>query len=305
MRSWTHTQLKSMDYNILITTDILQEFLNEPQTGMVHSVYRHTVNLLFGTQIVALQTADSPVSPISILLPVTDPELQSLGLAPGDPCRAGGGVFSITNKDWKTLWVRFGPETEIRKTRLLPGGKAAGRRQDVLLRSAHQILSEHPLGLAPAVLSTQYPDDLVLRSAQKTLLRVQHRILEEDWNGAAKLLCSLLGLGGGLTPSGDDFLTGVLAGLQYLDPDHPLQTALADELRFRLLDPATTNIISAAFLQCAAAGHFSSAILAFFERTGDTGDALDTAAGRFLAIGHSSGVDSLSGIAFVLQHIHL
>lgn len=294
-----------MDYNILITTDFLQEYLNEPRSGMVHSVYRHTVNLLFGSQIVALQTADSPVSPISILLPVTDPELQSLGLAPGDPCRAGGGILSITNADWKTLWVRFGPETEVRKTRLhSAGSKAGSRRQEFLLQSAHRILEEHPVGLAPLLLSTQYPDDPVLQSAQKTLFRVQHRILEEDWNGAAKMLCPLLGLGGGLTPSGDDFLTGVLAGLQYLAPSHPLRPALADAIRFRLLDPATTNIISAAFLQCAMDGRFSDAILSFFELTGDTGDELGTAAGRFLAIGHSSGVDSLSGIAFVLQHIH-
>ena len=82
---------------------------------------------------------------------------------------------------------------------------------------------------------------------------------EGQYENAASTLAGLLGLGIGLTPSGDDFLCGVLAGLLLRNQgSHPFTLELGCQIRARL---ANTNEISRAFLDCALASHFSRAVI--------------------------------------------
>ena len=110
---------------------------------------------------------------------------------------------------------------------------------------------------------------------------------------AAHSLSSLIGLGIGLTPSGDDFLCGVLAGLILRNcTSHPFSLALQQQLTTRLPD---TNDISQAFLNCALQGQYSEAVCSL-------GHAAEEAqlSAAFSAIGHSSGMDTLCGILYAL-----
>ena len=109
----------------------------------------------------------------------------------------------------------------------------------------------------------------------------------------------LLGLGPGLTPSGDDILCGVLVALHAVG-----WTDLAGDLHAQIAGaaPSATSPISAAFLRAAAEGlgcealhEAISAILA-----GQT----EALAGHLEAlgrIGHTSGWDALAGAVLVLQ----
>ena len=105
-------------------------------------------------------------------------------------------------------------------------------------------------------------------------------------------ITDLIGLGIGLTPSGDDFLCGVLAGLLLL--------GLQDSQDFRHLSAeisrnlAKTNAISAAFLRCAMNGQFSEALVTL----GSVSFAQSLQ--MFHDIGHSSGADTLCGLYFAL-----
>lgn len=116
-----------------------------------------------------------------------------------------------------------------------------------------------------------------------------------DYPEAAVRLSRLLGLGIGLTPSGDDFLCGVLAGLHMAGNDsHPFTQRLRSELANRLSD---TIDISAAFLSCALDQQFSLAVNRLYR--------LPTAEeilASFEEIGHSSGTDTLCGILWSLTH---
>ena len=99
-----------------------------------------------------------------------------------------------------------------------------------------------------------------------------------------------MGLGIGLTPSGDDFLCGVLAGLillgkQDTEDFHHLSTEISQNL-------TRTNAISTAFLRCAMEGQFSEAIVTL----GSV--AFSQSQQMFHAIGHSSGADTLCGLYF-------
>jgi hypothetical protein len=102
----------------------------------------------------------------------------------------------------------------------------------------------------------------------------------------------LLGVGGGLTPSGDDFVGAALFTLQHMGFDsagwrETIRT-LTDATRTR------THAISAALFADLAAGE-SFAPLHELVAARDTGAMLEPAR-RLTAIGHSSGWDMLSGM---------
>jgi hypothetical protein len=109
----------------------------------------------------------------------------------------------------------------------------------------------------------------------------------------------LIGLGPGLTPSGDDYLGGVLVALRWVG-----RAAQADSL-WRWLEPqlaARTSAISAAHLAAAAAGEVHEAlhdVLADLSAW-EAPDLLPGLA-RLDAIGHTSGWDALAGIVAVAR----
>jgi hypothetical protein len=124
---------------------------------------------------------------------------------------------------------------------------------------------------------------------------------------AALASARLIGLGTGLTPSGDDFLCGVTAALWCTSFEGTAEArflagwgaALASELD-------ATNIVSATLLECAIVGSFCGALRDLAaelarSRTGDRTPALGAAMGRLCAMGHSSGMDIAAGFLFGLS----
>jgi hypothetical protein len=108
---------------------------------------------------------------------------------------------------------------------------------------------------------------------------------------------ALIGLGPGLTPSGDDYLAGMLVALRAFG--RPTQ---ADSL-WRWLAPrlpGRTSAISAAHLAAASAGEAHEALHACLENlAGGNGD-WDEALERIDSVGHCSGWDGLAGALAVL-----
>jgi hypothetical protein len=106
----------------------------------------------------------------------------------------------------------------------------------------------------------------------------------------------LIGLGPGLTPSGDDFLVGALALLDALG-EGEAHTAMTRALLEAL--PGLTAPISACLLRAAAAGHVGENLhqVVSLVITGDVDSAIAAAA----EIGHSSGWDMIAGIVTTLR----
>ena len=108
---------------------------------------------------------------------------------------------------------------------------------------------------------------------------------------------NLIGLGPGLTPSGDDVLAGTLLalhGFARADAADHLATWLRPRLEGR------TGLVSRAHLACAAAGE-GAAVLhdALTALASGDAEALATATTAVDTLGHSSGWDALVGIAAV------
>lgn len=162
-------------------------------------------------------------------------------------------------------------------------------------------------GFAPLLLRDGQPSS-ALDQAMQRLLRQALPVLgratsSADADIAAQALGQLVGLGPGLTPSGDDFIVGYLAALwsrSLLEPAlRSLLAGLAEPIE-RLA--AGTNLISRQFLLDAVAGEFSEALADLVSAMG-VNDArrIRAAAARVVRIGHSSGADSLAGLLFGLR----
>jgi hypothetical protein len=120
-----------------------------------------------------------------------------------------------------------------------------------------------------------------------------------DLPTAAAAAAALAGTGLGLTPSGDDFLIGVMLGV------HSALPAAEANAVASVIDEASagrTNRISRAWMSAAAEGEAIQAwhdlidsILSLDERS------IDRSSRNLIAIGHTSGADGMAG--FIAYHL--
>jgi hypothetical protein len=117
--------------------------------------------------------------------------------------------------------------------------------------------------------------------------------------GDPAVLAVLVGIGEGLTPSGDDVIVGALAALDALGDDSArarLGSALAG-------GAVRTTRLAAQSIEAALDGRQAEPVLEVLEALagGAPRARLDAAASVLLAVGHRSGADTLRGIVAVLE----
>jgi hypothetical protein len=115
---------------------------------------------------------------------------------------------------------------------------------------------------------------------------------------AGKAAAALIGLGVGLTPSGDDFLVGLLAGLDASD------NGMGERLAAVIAQaaPGRTTTFGAALLDHACRGEFSQRLHDVLIAVAAHDDAgLRHAIDRAMAYGATSGADTLAGLCLALD----
>lgn len=282
-----------MTDSITVASEYILQLLKDFQQGSVHSVYRKTINLTFGKQLVAIQAAASPLSPISLITTLTAQEMESLPVHVNDRVTLIGNVLEIGQHCRFSTRTTASQNTEFAPT--LSDDALFKLKQDIL-----SVLSDKDKGSFELLFSHPEKADeiLFLSAAKKHLLFASEALAVSDWGTAAQTLCKLIGLGLGLTPGGDDFLCGVLAGLLLCkQSNHPFSLILHQTIGELLLN---TNAISGAFLQCALNNQFSMAVCSL-----GTSPSVAEMISSFSAIGHSSGTDTLCGIEYILQNNEL
>jgi hypothetical protein len=172
----------------------------------------------------------------------------------------------------------------------LPGpGKGAGLGQAI------------PLILDIAAgrnMTTFLPDSLVAR-AFGPIMEIARASISQGISQVAKKGRELVGLGPGLTPSGDDFLGGLLFAAHSLKTAYPGSFYWEQEAIADLVDWAQTqtNPLSHAVLSDLALGHGPEPLhdLLTSLLTGQDLGCVMEAVARLLGIGHTSGWDMLAG----------
>ncbi|MBN2118278.1 MAG: DUF2877 domain-containing protein [Anaerolineales bacterium] len=110
---------------------------------------------------------------------------------------------------------------------------------------------------------------------------------------------SLIGLGSGLTPSGDDLLSGYLAGLWCIVQGESKRAQFISSLGETIIHLSSkTNDISRTYLYHAAQGQVSSRLADLVEGIcrGENPKRLNELAEAAFDVGHTSGTDTVTGL---------
>jgi hypothetical protein len=123
---------------------------------------------------------------------------------------------------------------------------------------------------------------------------------ENDVDAFAERAANIIGLGPGLTPSGDDVLVGLLAALHV--PGRPCEAMRGIGRRIARDAAGGTNAVSAAALREAARGRVREPIVVLLRALLHEGpDAVSRALAAVLEIGAASGADIATGVACALE----
>jgi len=259
--------------------------------GVVHSAFHRAVNIacMCCGELHTLVTDELDDGPNSLVVAADD--FLALGICQGDSVRAVGGSLAIAGKamvtvDGAAVWRTPIPESHC----------AAG-----LLRSR---LAE----AEAAIWRNGTPGGFIEGMADTEIARLTTRMLHEGANGLASALGRgdtdaalahagrLLGLGPGLTPSGDDFLTGLLAA-RALYRQHGDLGSDAFALGVVRLAKTATNPIAYAAIAKAALGEARERVARLVIALGSTtAEPVSPALAQVLAIGSSSGTEIAFGV---------
>lgn len=253
-------------------------------------------------RVLALVGGDAPDGPLSIRVPNLQQIIRTLE----------GGADSVIRLEWGAICFGDLLAIDLPLSRLWSPEIARIDATEIdsdLLGSIACLVSEQASqeGAAPLAFALAEPDVSSLQSfshldnqpvAARLAQHLQEAIsaLREGDEASAFLhLVTLLGVGPGLTPSGDDFLAGALAALKWQDTVTSFGSLLTDEVRVEA--PKRTNRISVALLRYASEGvlYAPAMKLGHALGRGSTED-VRAATRHLLDLGANSGADTATGI---------
>lgn len=269
--------------------------------GEIGAVFENSLYVVIGGQWICLAHANAGMGPLNALCVPQGIEISLGAIARvSDPAFIVDGNLIIKNS------ASFSLKHAEEWRPVIPVDWDARSLSAGLLAFEENLVCGLPDdGLAPLLLSDVLPRPLlpVSAAARAAAHHLRQMILTvhdcDQHHVDARPLMALLGLGPGLTPSGDDFIGGAMVTLHVLG---------LDELRehihslVRSFATAATNQISVAHLEAAASGYGSEALHAILN------DILQGRGAAFAKdlhaideVGHTSGWDALVGVVTVLR----
>jgi hypothetical protein len=142
--------------------------------------------------------------------------------------------------------------------------------------------------------------DAGMEFCHKPVLGIVQACRQRNGSLLLKQASKLIGLGSGLTPSGDDFLGGLFFAFEILRQAYPEIRELQNwnYSQFILEQKSKTNVISACLLSDHAAGHGMEPLHRFINALleGRRIDECLPIASEVVMVGHSTGWDLLTGL---------
>jgi Protein of unknown function (DUF2877) len=281
---------------------IALQALSDGATGRVHSVFERSAYLSIRNQLICLGPPALGNGPLNLL-------------CEDWPSRGSGRAALRVNDSIRVHrhLLQAGPALAVSLAGAEPWNPRPIGEWDRHRLSAGLVALDEALpvalleeGLAPLVCAgrERLDDELpVVRAARAAARELSCWVAKGIAGRPDKLdaatIAPLIGLGPGLTPSGDDFLGAALIALSLLS-ESGLQLQLWQTVQPLL--PALSNDISAAHLAAAAGGLGSDALhdLLGAVVTGRV-DLVPVHVGAVASIGHTSGVDAIAGAVTVLR----
>jgi hypothetical protein len=266
---------------------VAAEFCRTPADAEVAAVFERSFYLRAGDLFVCVGEPAIGNGPLTLL---ADMRAAPLGLYPGQPARIAEGRIAIGTTTFAC--ERCEPWHPPRWPRVAAPSALTQAREAVVRRAATDAPAE---GFGRAMAGVA--NGTFARIARRHLTRLRAWLSMESVNEPPQTspIRDIVGVGHGLTPSGDDVLIGALALVDALD-ERRAHARLARAVS--LVPPGLTSPLSHCLLRTAAAGHLGEGLHAAVSSIvrGDAGRAI----AAISAIGHSSGWDMMAGIVTAL-----
>lgn len=253
-----------------ISSSIYRDLLGE-RMAYIHSKYKSTINLDFNGRIISIQNTGLAKTPMSMVID-NDIDLENLKIDVGEKVKINQSIIYIANYQFNykeaNIW---NPQLNIS-------------------------IENRGINFTNTII---FLSNILDISPKKSLIGVQQIKTVEE-------LIKFIGSGIGLTPSGDDFITGFLSALFVFEEENDLLQNYRERLIHQLsnlLDK--TTFLGKEFLKYACNREFSDIIHGFYRSLKENNrNHILNSAMEILKLGHSSGADTLSGIVSGLIYIN-
>lgn len=230
---------------------------------------RRAINLDFGSRVITLLNRDGILTPSSIILDADALERIEDAFIDGDKLTSSRFSVIIENPADLKLHVHDGADIafveRVLRSHLRPTERS-------IMNALLSTLGEE---IAPP---TSWLENVVFRD--------QIRSLNE--NSVTALASKLLGKGFGLTPSGDDFILGIVSIMDLFGKDVSA---------FRRLVAQYKNAFARTVLGDALDGYYPRPLLSMLNSLASSTGA-DCSAASLLGMGHTSGHDMIAGMYY-------
>jgi hypothetical protein len=295
---------------VLSHSTAIQPLLDIPTTrGSIQSVFPRAANLLFGNRLLTLHARETPCAPNGLVLPLRAGGGPLADLQTGMAVIIERGTISIPTPSLRLSTQNSQPwdphphlepgacpperlERNLARLLTLMAGRASREGLAALARPEADAAS--PPTDAPAT-----NESFLLHTARPAAARLLEGATHQHIQSVRQGASTLIGLGPGLTPSGDDLLIGFMAATSLLGEPLGLSSEWYHRLHRELLTIARgrTNQLSITWMEYAQQGQVAEHLGRLFQAlVGDDARPLEEAALTVLKTGATSGSDLLAGI---------
>lgn len=283
---------------------VAMETLCAAKTAALFSVTSRGIFLLLHNQRMIFLSFENYRGPLTVTVPGGKPFLSNL--SPQEPivCSSqgihfpGSGIWisTATAEVWNPLLPGNTPMHPNERIRLIQPLAI-----DVYHRKPEAGLSK----LLPYLVGNQGNESLddPFKELGIIMDQIGDLLAQQDWRTLSETLISLLGMGSGLTPSGDDFILGLLLSLNrwgsILLPGHNLSSLNKNVVAAAYRD---TTTLSANLIECATLGLADERLIQAVDYLAVGYPQQSAIRTGLLSWGNSSGIDALVGMIAAFLH---
>ncbi len=284
-------------------------------SGRLHSVFRRAANVLSGDRLLTISDIRLGDLPNALIVRLEEAQgFADVGIMAGMEIRGDGGRLGVPESD---LSITLAGATATAAKKRIEGGVLPLSERAANLKRARELgaILAPDEGLGPiwyhvdAVLQAT-PDggttwSPLCRAAIGPLASLATGLRSGDEMLVGQGSRRLAGLGIGLTPSGDDLLTGLAGALSLLGDSRQTGDAIPPTLQAILAAAdGRTNLVAWTYLRHAVRGEISAVLADYVSAVagGREGD-IDRASQSLFAVGGTSGAElalgAFLGLCFV------
>lgn len=287
------------------------ETLNRGRPGQVHSVFDRTFNVIFDERLVGVSRQDVSENPMNVLIEVpTNETMQALGVRKGLPVWVDGRKFEVGEvlevslegaAVWKPLANASNPLLLDAVRRNLDVAEKVAASRDVR-EGLGPLLKKIGAIFGGGRIEVDGLND-ISRKALPHLQQLIEGVRRSDAGMVKEAVGKLIGLGPGLTPSADDFLSGLIGALVWFSNTFSKNIDCVGVLKEEILaQGGKTNLLSRQLLEHAARGENNARVEKLLISIFAGADSeIKPQLERVMEIGETSGIDMTVGILVAIR----